>query len=302
MKVVVIGGTGHVGKFMVPMFVDAGCEVIVVGSGRTPVPKTDKWAKTKYVTCDVNSEDSLEQLKEIRPEVVISMPNDTWLVYQKLKKQVKHIIGCGSLWMLGEPRIVPTPATLQSPPVYYAQRMEFFSKMIEESVKDGVAFTGILPPNICGPGKIPLECLGGRDIEVHKQHAAGKEVILPDGPEALIGPCDAEDIAQCFMLAALNRDKAASQMFNVGSAYAITASQFVATYGEIYNTQIPVKKVAWQEYIEKVSPGMTYWWHFKAHMCPDISKAKNLLGYEPKYTPEQSLARAVDWMRKQGLI
>ncbi|MFH1614810.1 MAG: NAD(P)-dependent oxidoreductase [Planctomycetota bacterium] len=302
MKVIVIGGTGHVGKFMAPMLVEAGCEVTVVGTGKTPVPKTNRWAKIKYITFDVNDEKSLEQIRDLHPEVVVNMPGDTWLVYQKLKKHVKHVIGCGSLWMLGEPVIVPTPETLQTPPVFYTQRMEYFLKMLEESAKGDTAFTGILPPNICGPGKIPLECVGGRNIEVHKQHAAGMEVILPDGPDALIGPCDAEDIAQCFLCAVLNPDKAASQMFNVGSAYALTATQFVAAYGKIYDKQIPIKRVSWRQYIEKISPGKTSWWHFKAHMCPDISKAKTLLGYKPRYTPEQTLARAVEWMRKERLL
>ena len=302
MKILVIGGTGHVSRFMVPMLVDAGYEVVVASTGKRPVPKIGKWTNVKHVICDVSNEESVESLKYLKAEVVINMPGETYRVYQKLKAQVKHVIGCGSLWMLGEPVTVPTPEVLQTPPVFYADRMELFPKMCKEGIKDGVAFTGILPPNICGPGKVGLECLGGRNIEVHKQHAAGKEVILPDGPDVLLGPCDAEDIARCFLFAVLNREKAASQMFNVGSAYALTATQFIKTYAEIYNTKIPIKRVSWQEYIDKVSPGMTSWLHFKAHMCPDISKARKLLGYEPEFTPEQSLSRVVEWMRKEKII
>jgi len=300
MKVVVFGGTGHVSRYTVPMLVDAGYEVIVSSRGIKPVPTTGKWAKVKHIACDFNNEDSLEPLKALRPEIVINML-DPKCVYNKFKSCAKHVISCGSLWMLGEPLIVPTPEVVQAPPKYYGPRMEFFTEVLE-GPKDGALFTGILPPNICGPGQIPLECLGGRDIEVHKQHAAGKKVILPDGPDALIGPCDAEDIANCFMLAVLNPDKAAFEMFNVGSAYALSATQFVATYAKIYNTHIPIKKVSWRDYTEKISPHPTAWWHFKAHMCPDISKAKKLLGYEPKYTPEQTMARAVDWMREEKLI
>ena len=169
-------------------------------------------------------------------------------------------------------------------------------------MRDGIAFTAIMPPNFCGPGKIPLDCTGDRNPETHKQHAAGKEVILPDGADVLIGPCDAEDIAQCFVQAVLKRDKAGGEMFNVGSAYALTASQFVETYGDIYNVHIPIRRVSWNQYTEKVNPEIGAWWHFKAHMCPDISKARQLLGYEPKYTPEQTMARGVEWMRQKKLI
>jgi len=38
------------------------------------------------------------------------------------------------------------------------------------------------------------------------------------------------------------------------------------------------------------------------HMLPDISKIRVALGYRPRYTPEQTMERAVAWMRDQGLI
>lgn len=175
-------------------------------------------------------------------------------------------------------------------------------KLIEIGKKDGIAFTAIMPPNICGPGKIPLECLGGRDIDVHREHAAGKDVILPEGADALIGPCDAEDIADCFVKAVQNRDKSAYQIFNVGSEYALTAEEFIEAYSNIYNVKIAIKRVPWNNYITNISPGIGNWWHFKAHMCPDISKAKKLLGYQPQYTPEQTLCRAIEWMKSNQIF
>lgn len=303
MKVMVIGGTGHVGGFMVPMLIEAGCEVVVVGSGRTRVRQDGTWAKVKYIACDTMAGENFDELIQEKPEVIIDMPGTVWAVSQQFKKIAKHIIACGSVWMYGDPKVVPTPESTQNPCKFeaYARRYKELLQLIEQSTKDGLAFTAIMPPNICGPGKIPIECLGGRDIEIHKQHIAGVEVVLPDGAEALIGPCDAEDIARCFVKATVQREKAAGEMFNVGSAYALTASELVGAFETIYNVNIPIRKVSWQEYIEKISPGMGRWWHFKSHMCPDISKASRLLGYEPKYTPEQTLGRAVDWMHCEKL-
>ena len=304
MRVLVIGGTGHVGKFMVPRLVDAGMEVLVAGSGKTPIPKDKKWAKVKYLKCNAKDPKDLSRLAEEKPEVVIDMPGTVGGVYSALKSVSKHIIACGSLWMFGEPVIVPTPETTQNDCLFdgYKERYSEIIELIEIGHRDGIAFTAIMPPNICGPGKIPLDCLGGRDIEQHKAHAAGKTVILPDGPDALIGPCDADDIADCFVRAALNRQKAAYRIFNVASAYSLTATQFVKAYADIYNTDIPIKKVSWDKYISEVSPGIGYWWHFKAHMLGDISKARQLLGYEPQYRPEQTLRRAVEWMENEGLL
>jgi len=304
MRVAVLGGTGHVGNFMVPKLVEAGAEVFVVGSGRTPVPASKSWSKVKYVVCDVRNAEDINKLKAEAPDVVIDMPGSVWNIYQKLKSVSKHVIACGSLWMYGEPKVIPTPELTQNECLFdgYKQRYSEILKLIKIGREDGVAFTAIMPPNISGPGKIPLECLGGRSLEIHKDHARGKEVVLPDGADVMLGPCDAEDIAECFVKAVYNRDKAAYQLFNVGSEYSLTATQFVQVYSNMYNASIPIKRVSWEEYISKYSPEIGNWWHFKAHMCSDISKAKRLLDFRPKYTPEQSLERAVAWMKEQGMI
>lgn len=305
MRVLVIGGTGHTGRFMVPRLIDAGLEVVVAGSGRTPVPQSQAWSSVKYLKCNVQESKDIRKLANESPDVVIDMTGAVWDIYPELKSVCKHIIACGSIWMFGEARVVPTPEETQNECIVsegYKRRYSQILKLIEMGRKDGIVFTAIMPPNICGPCKIPIDCLGGRDLELHKAHAAGKEVILPDGPEVLIGPCDADDIADCFVRAVLRREKSAYQIFNVGSAYALTATQLVRTYSDIYNTDIPIKRVSWDEYISNISPGIDYWWHFKAHMLGDISKARELLGYKPQYTPEQTLGRAVEWMRRERII
>jgi nucleoside-diphosphate-sugar epimerase len=304
MRVVVLGGTGHVGRFMIPKLVEAGAQVIVVGSGRTPPPTSKGWSKVKYILCNVQNAEDINKLKAETPDVVIDMPGSVWKVYQELKSVSKHVIACGSLWMYGEPRVIPTPEQTQNECLFdgYKHRYSEILELVEMSRRDGVAFTAIMPPNISGPGKIPLECHGGRSLEIHKDHARGKEVVLPDGADVLIGPCDAEDIADCFVKAVYNRDKSAYQIFNVGSEYSLTATQFVQVYSNIYNSNISIKRMSWDEYISNISPCIGNWWHFKVHMCPDISKAKRLLDFRPKYTPEQSLERAVVWMKEQGLI
>ena len=301
MKVLVIGGTGHVGQFMVPKLIEAGMEPVVVGTGKTAMPEDRVWKKVKYLACDVSVEDELKKLSAEAPEVVIDMTGQIWNIYNELRTVSKYFIACGSLWMFGEPRVVPTPEETQNECIVsdgYKKRYPEILELLEISKANGVAFTALMPPNICGPGKIPLDCLGGRDINVHRDHKNGKEVILPDGPEVLIGPCDAEDVAAGFVDAVCDRDSADGQIFNVGSEYALTATQIVKVFSEIHNVEIPIKYCSWQEYISSVNPGMWRWWHFKAHMCPDISKAKKLIGYSPQYTPEESFRRAVEWMMK----
>ena len=304
MKITVVGGTGHVGRFLVPMLVEAGHEVCVIARGVTSQPPGDAWQKVTLVRGSASDSETLAALSAGGAEVVVDIPGTARAIYGAVRGKARHMVAIGSVWMLGDPKVVPTPELTQTacPFEGYAARYAEIQDLCGRGGPEGTPFTAVMPPNICGPGKIPLDCLGGRDIEQHRAHKAGKPVILPDGPEALVGPCDAEDIARCLFLAIEHREQAAGQIFNVGSAYALTWSEFVQAYADIYGRRIPIERVSWQEYTDRVSPGMGWWWHMKAHMCPDIGKARRLLGYEPRHTPQGTLARAVEWMRGDGMI
>jgi nucleoside-diphosphate-sugar epimerase len=147
-----------------------------------------------------------------------------------------------------------------------------------------------------------LETRGGRSVAVHRELARGATVKLAMGADVLIGPCDAHDVAKAFFLAAMEPEAAAGLIFNVGSAYALTASEFVATYAEIYGVKIPIERVPWSEFCDSVVPEPMARHHFEAHMCPDISSIRAKLGFEPRFTPPQTMSRAVEWMRTQRLL
>jgi len=303
MRVMVIGGTGHIGGFLVPKLVELGHEVIVATRGRRPAPAGLAWDKVQLLT--LPRPGAAEVLAEHRPEVLIDIVQaQATALYEALRPTVRQVIWCGSLWMLGPPAVVPTPEVRFGAALVpdYQRRMDELEQLQRRARDDGLAFTAILPPNIAGPGKAPLELRGGRDVEVHKSHARGEPVTLPAGCNTLIGPCDAEDVAQGFWRAVENRDAAAGQFFNVGSTHALTAQQLVEVYSDIYGVHIPIEYVPFEKFMGEVMPDPGASNHFVHHMCPDISKARSKLGYEPRYTPAETLARAVEWMRRQGLL
>jgi len=307
MKVCVIGGSGHIGRHLVPMLVGDGCDVTIVTSGRTPIPSSGVWAKVAALTCDYRQGNLQwpECIRAIAAEVVIDIPGtDVPTTYLAARPACEHFVACGSVWMFGEPKVVPTPEETQSPCPFlgYAIRYRELLETLARAQADGVAFTAIMPPNICGPGKIPLDGRGGRSLEAHAAHRRGEPVPLPEPGQTLIGPCDAEDVAQGFFLAVQKRPAAAGHIFNVGSRYALTVVQFVETYGRIYGVAIPIEWHSWQEFATAISPDPGANFHFRAHMCPDLTKITTRLGYAPRYTPEQTMARAVEWMQREGML
>ncbi len=310
MKTLIIGGTGHSGTNLTRMLVEDGNDVIVMSSGKTPIPEGPPYDQVKYIALDYSQ--SLEDgsframLDEERPDAVVDiLSGDIGVVYGVSREAgVSHVVACGSIWMLGRAKVVPTPEVVQTESPFSGAQ-ERYSELLETidlSKKEGVAFTAILPPNICGPGKIPLDGRGGRSLEMHQAHQRGEELPLPYPGKSLIGPCDAEDVAQAYFCAVKNRDSAAGEIFNVGSAYALTVERFVATYGEIYKVVIPIKYVSAETYVTEISPDIWDHFNFIEHQCPDISKISSRLGYHPRYTPEETMERAVRWMFDTGLL
>lgn len=312
MRIVVIGGTGHIGGHLVPMLVRDGVETVVIARGMSELPPESEWKRVRIEQGTYRGEGDAAWAKVLSgalregDTLIDIIGNDLSATYEIARQRdCHHVIACGSIWMLGTPRRVPfvdvshTPCCFQG----YADRWSVILEMQRRGIAgQGPLFSAILPPNICGPGKIPLDTVGDRDIEVHRALSAGKPVMLPEGPEALIGPCDAEDIARAFYLAAIQPHRAAGEIFNVGADYALTASEFVATYGRIYGVRIGIQRVTWQYFAEKVVPDPGARYHFEAHMCPDISRLRQRLGFAPRYTPEQTMWRAVQWMRGRGVL
>jgi nucleoside-diphosphate-sugar epimerase len=307
MRICVIGGTGHIGRFLTPRLVRGGHEVTVIASGRTPVPGGPEWAKVAFRQGRYPATDAeWSQLTAgLAPEVAVDiLGGDIGGLRWAVRGSCRHLIVCGSVWMLGQARVVPTPPVAQGPCEFagYAKRFQEMLETKETARRQGLAFTAVMPPNICGPGKIPLDAVGGRSLENHRAMRAGRPQILPEGCNTLIGPADAEDIASIFALAVEQRDRAADAIFNAGSAYALSAPDFIAAYGRIYRTEIPIETIPWKEFLAEFMPDPGASFHYRAHMCPDISQTRARLGYEPRYTPEATMERAVEWMRDEKLI
>src|SRR3954466_5732560 len=77
-RVVIIGGSGHVGTYLVPRLVETGFEVVNVSRGeRAPYTPHGAWTWVETVRLDRDAEEKAGtfggRIRELKPDVVIDM-------------------------------------------------------------------------------------------------------------------------------------------------------------------------------------------------------------------------------------
>ncbi len=308
-SVLVIGGYGHIGRFLVPRLVQAGWEVTVLTRGQHPAPDSDAWKNLKHRHIVGDYQELCQQhgwskvIDEVAPNAIIDIvARNAPEVVAACPAGVEQVIVTGSVWMYGPPRQIPTPERTQGPFPFDAYRIRYQHLQELLATQGGPAITAVMPANIAGPGKIPLDPYGSREIAIHKAMASGMEIVLPYDGLMLVQPSDAEDIAEVYALALDKLDESAGRMFNAAAAYALTYADLVTTYSRIHGEEIPVRSVEWDEFDLIVRPSPDQRYHHEAHMCADITAARQTLGYEPKHTPEAALSRAVEWMQSKDML
>src|SRR4051794_11162626 len=105
MRVMVIGGSGHIGTYLVPRLVEAGHDVIEISRGsREPYQPHKAWQQVQKVkidraTAEANG-DWDQQLRDLKPDVVIDLicftEESARLLVEALRGQVQHLLHCGT--------------------------------------------------------------------------------------------------------------------------------------------------------------------------------------------------------------
>ena len=116
MKVLVIGGTGHIGSYLVPRLALGGHDVCVVC--RNPAPHyTDPrlvWSQVEWVAADRRAEEQKgtwqTRMVGIDADAVIDLicftPEQNRMMVEAFEGRISHFLNCGSIWAYG-----PSPRT-----------------------------------------------------------------------------------------------------------------------------------------------------------------------------------------------
>jgi nucleoside-diphosphate-sugar epimerase len=315
MRVVIIGGAGHVGTYLVPRLVEAGHEVINISRGqRGPYQPHAAWKWVRQVEADREAEDKEgtfgQRVRELKPDVVIDMIcftlDSARHLATALHGQVQHFLHCGTIWVHG-PTVQP-PTTEEQPrrPFgdYGIQKAAIEAYLLDEARRTGFPATNLHPGHIVGPGWEPLNPAGHFNPQVFAQLARGEEVTLPNLGLETIHHVHADDVAQAFMQAMANRSVAIGESFHVVSPAALTLRGYAESMATWFGQPANLRYLPWEEWKSTVSPveAEATWDHIAHSPCCSIAKAQRLLDYRPRYTSLQAVYEAVSWLIEHGAI
>jgi nucleoside-diphosphate-sugar epimerase len=315
MRVVVIGGTGHVGTYLVPRLVEAGHEVTHVSrSRRTPYQPHVAWKSVQQVMMDRAAEEAAgnfgPRIRSLHPDVVIDMIcftlESAYHLVGALRGDVQHFLHCGTIWVHGPSVQVPTTEEQPRHPFgeYGIQKAAIEAYLLNEARRYGFPATILHPGHIVGPGWEPLNPAGHFNPRVFTQLAHGEELALPNLGMETVHHVHADDVAQAFMRAMANRSTAVGESFHVVSPAALTLRGYAEAVAAWFNQPARLRFVGWEEWRTTVSEeeANATWDHIAHSPNCSIAKAQRLLDYRPRYSSLQAVYEAVSWLIEHKVV
>ncbi|NLO06660.1 MAG: NAD-dependent epimerase/dehydratase family protein [candidate division WS1 bacterium] len=316
MKVLIIGGTRYLGREIMMRLAERGDEVTLLNRGRTECALPDN---VDCLTADIMDPDLLVEALEGDDGRVRTFDTCVHMiamdgaraerVIEAVWGLIGHYVQCGSTGVFmplqrcpadeSEP-VAPPPPDMGG----FGSKAESDQVARELCAQYDLPLTILRPTNIMGPGDVPIDLLGGRDAEFFQGILDGEPIIIPNHGDGLLQPGDVRDLADAFVLAVDQPDKAGE--YNISSPYAITHNYYAQLLADAMDVEAQGRHVPVDEIIEEYAGtdrfsvrGIRF---FAEHMCFTIEKARRELGYEPQYTAEASVEQTVRWMFDNNVI
>jgi nucleoside-diphosphate-sugar epimerase len=315
MRVVIIGGSGHVGTYLVPRLVAAGHEVVAVSRGRRePYQPHRAWASVQHHTIDRSVAEAAgtfgAQIRELGPDAVIDMIcftlDSARQLVEPLRGHLQHFLHCGTIWVHGPSAVVPTTEAQPRKPfgAYGIQKAAIEAYLLDQTRRTGFPATVLHPGHIVGPGWAPLNPAGHFNPAVFTHLAAGAELPLPNLGLETVHHVHADDVAQAFERALTHWGAAVGESFHVVSPAAVTLRGYAEAVAAWFGREARLRFLPWPEWrgtLVEAEANAT-WDHIAHSPSCSIAKAVRLLEYRPRYSSLQAVSEAVEWLVAAGQV
>jgi nucleoside-diphosphate-sugar epimerase len=312
-RVVVIGGSGHVGTYLVPALVEQGHDVVNVSRGEAKGYRQHAaWRDVEQVSVDRTAEERdgvfARRIAELRPDIVVDMISfelsSTQPLVEALRGKIEHFLHCSTIWVYGHNTAVPAGEDDPLNPFgeYGINKAQIETWLLHEARCSGFPATIFRPGHIVGPGWAPINPLGNADVEVFSRMARGEELALPNFGLETIHHVHAADVAQLVLLAMTHRSGSVAEACNAVSAKALNLRGYAEAMFRWFGFEPRLRYMPFDEWRALQSPESAHhsWEHIARSSCLSIDKARRLLGYEPSYTSLSAVQEAVSALIAQG--
>ena len=309
-RIVVIGATGHIGTYLVPRLVRGGHEVIAMSRGtREPYTPAAEWRSVRRITVDRSAEDFGGQVADLRPDVVVDRvcftADEARQLLDALRPTRPLLLHCGTIWVHGPASRVPV--TEDEPRTAYGEygvgKVEIENLLRREAQTGGVPNVVLHPGHISGPGWPVITPAGNLDPSVWTNLALGKPLALPDNGLGVLHHVHADDVAQAFERA-LTRPAAIGASFHVVSEQAMSMRGLATGVAAWFGRTPSFDFVSWPAFEELVGAehAAASREHGMRSITASIARAREVLGYQPRYSTLEALHESVRWLVANGRV
>jgi nucleoside-diphosphate-sugar epimerase len=312
MRVVVIGATGHVGTYLVPRLVRAGHEVVGISRGeREPYRPAPEWRAVERVALDRDAAEAAGtfggRIAALGADAVVDMlcftPASAEQLVAALRQSRPLLVHCGTIWVHGPAARVPVredePRTAYGD--YGSGKAAVEALLQRETIAGGVPSVILHPGHISGPGWPVITPAGNLDPEVWRRLAVGEPLALPDLGLGVLHHVHADDVAQAFERA-LARPAAIGASFHVVSEQAMTLRGLAAGVAAWFGREPVLDLVDWAEFERRAGAQHAHATreHVERSVAASIDRAREVLGYQPRYSSLDALYEALQWLVAHG--
>jgi len=317
MNTLVIGGTGHIGSYLVPRLVAAGHDVTVVARRSEPQYTDPRlgWSKVRWITADRGAEEKTDawatRMRGLETDIVIDAiaytPAQNQVMVEAFRGRIQQFINVGTVWAYGPAVRVPyEESDPRQPTTEYGRLKAQIEADLQACYRnEGFPATILHPGHICGRRWLPIDPQGSRDgTGVYRKLARGEPVVLPDTGRATIHHIHADDIGQLCERAIARRQVALGESFSAVAPYAMSLVGCCQAVARLFGREPNLQFVPLGELPKHVgdTSARIIEEHVSHSPCASIAKGQRLLGYQPRYTTEQIYAESIEYLLESGQL
>jgi nucleoside-diphosphate-sugar epimerase len=315
MDIVVIGGTGHIGSYLVPQLVEGGHSVTVITRGsRAPYLPHPAWNEVRKVVLDRSAAEANgtfgPTIRSLRPDAVMDMLcftlESAQQLVEALRDQVQLFAHCGSVWVRGWG--VEVPAREEHPrnplSLYGLRKNQIEAYLLDQARRRGFPAVALHPGHIVGPGWEPVGPTACHDIQAIGRCIRGEELALPNLGLETVHHVHASDVAQAFARTLTHWRSAVGEGFFIVSPNALTLRGYAEGLAKRFGHAANLRFLPLEEWKATIPP--EYLEGALAHLThssnASIAKAQALIGYAPRYTSLDAVEESARWLIEHGKI